>query len=389
MENLLIFPINSSTPAPAGYRLLSNCLPTLQPNSSSADLKGKLIWTAMDPYGFRLLVDKLQNGKPEDIRSIFLGLKDGIYILMCDSFGSYVSQKLFQVCDEEQLTQLVSSVTSNVSLLMALCRNSRGSESVKKFLDCLKTPKQISEVMSVFLQHTVSLVNHRISSGVVSHCFHMFPIPREETELILDVITDNFWEIATNQRGSGFLLEILDPKVFRLESRPRIISAVIENAYQLSQHPFASNLVRRVIYLGMHDVVRDIVVKLRPGFYSLSMVKHGNCVAIALMKKARAIKYKEKCPPQFIYDLIIDSDLWKAHLGPYYKYDLQCAEECTVGTLCDALEFVNLQDNCDEKKPVLHKKKRKMNQKKPVLHKKKRKSTTRKSQNDNGYYPLS
>lgn len=88
--------------------------------SSLEDLKGKLLSEAMDPYGCQFLHQKLQERKPEDIRMIY------ICILMLDKLGSYLLQKLYEVCDEEQMTQLVSSVTVFVRLLMDICMDSQG-----------------------------------------------------------------------------------------------------------------------------------------------------------------------------------------------------------------------------------------------------------------------
>lgn len=84
---------------------------------SLEDLKGNL---------FSELHKKLQERKPEDVQMIFSAVKDCICKLMVHRLGSSVIQKLFQVCDEEQMNQLVSSITANVSLLMSVCLNPQG-----------------------------------------------------------------------------------------------------------------------------------------------------------------------------------------------------------------------------------------------------------------------
>ncbi|XP_073018691.1 putative pumilio homolog 7, chloroplastic isoform X2 [Primulina eburnea] len=331
---------NTSAPVPAGQRPPTNRLPPLPPVCFSLGLKGKVFWQAMDPYGCQLLHQKLQARKPEDIQMIFSEVKDQICLLMFDRLGSYVIQKLFEVCDEEQRTQLVSSVTSDIPFLKVVCLNSQGSESMKKFLECLTTPKQISDMMSVFQQLTLPLVNHHIGYVVIAHCFDVFPIPAEETKPILDVITDNFLEIATNPSGICLLRQILVSEVFLLESLPTILSEIIVNVYQLSQDPIGFEVVEHVIHLGTQDVIRDIVAKLRRDFAALSMDKYARNVVIELM-----VKCQEKYAHQIMDDLIINPYLWRSHLEPFVNFVPRCVEEYAMVTLSDALNSLDVRDS--------------------------------------------
>lgn len=116
----------NNTPFPAGDRPSIHHLPPLSPIYFSLDWKGKVFWQAMDPLGCQVFHQKLQTRKPEDVQMIFSEVKDQICVLMFDRLGSYVIQKLFEVCDEEQMTQLVSSVTANVRFLKAVCCSSQG-----------------------------------------------------------------------------------------------------------------------------------------------------------------------------------------------------------------------------------------------------------------------
>lgn len=90
------------------------------------DWKGELFWKAIDRHDYKYLCLILQHRKPEDIQSIFLELKDQICPLMFDRFGTSVIIDLCLVCDEQQMNQLVSSLTADTHLLMLLCLSSKG-----------------------------------------------------------------------------------------------------------------------------------------------------------------------------------------------------------------------------------------------------------------------
>lgn len=120
-----MFDNNTSAPVPAGYR------PSHPQQPKPAvyfleELKGKVFWEAMDPNCYHFLCQVLEKRKPEGVQMIFSEVKDQISVLMLDRFGCCVIQKLYEVCDEEQMNQLVFSVTANVDVLMAVCLNSQG-----------------------------------------------------------------------------------------------------------------------------------------------------------------------------------------------------------------------------------------------------------------------
>ncbi|XP_075494027.1 putative pumilio homolog 8, chloroplastic isoform X2 [Primulina tabacum] len=187
------------------------------PISSLEDLKGNVFSEAMDQYSCQFLHQKLQERRQEDVQMIFSEVKDCICKLMVHRLGSSVIQKLFEVCHEEQMNQLVSSVTANVSLLI--------SESMKKFLDCLVTRKQISHMMAVFSYFTVPLVNNQFGSIVIGHCFRIFPA--EETEPILKVIADGSSEIIVNESGSCLIQDLVS--IGRLYTRERTANSCKNN----------------------------------------------------------------------------------------------------------------------------------------------------------------
>ncbi|XP_073017177.1 uncharacterized protein [Primulina eburnea] len=151
--------------------------------SSIEDLKGRVFSEPISQYGCRLLRQKLDERKPEDIQMIFSEVKDHVHTLMSDRFGNSVIQKLFEVCDQDQMSQLVSLFTADRDLLSAVCLEPQGYQSMQKFVECLMAPEQISGMISIFRQITVRLVNNPIGSRVIRHCLEIFPV--EETEVFV------------------------------------------------------------------------------------------------------------------------------------------------------------------------------------------------------------
>lgn len=310
-----IFPMGDNDSSAPGDRPTNCPLPV----SSLEDLKGKLVSESMDPYGCQFWHHKLQERKREDIRMIFSEVKDLICQLMLDNLGSYLLQKLYEVCDEEQMTQLVYSVTANVRLLMDVCMDSQGSESMKKFLG-LMTPKQIFHMISVFTYVTVPLVNHQFGSRVIDHCFKIFP--GDETESMVLVIADNdCMEFATDEYGCQLLQVILsEASVPWNNSRRRIFAKLVSGTNELSTDQFGYLVVQHLIGLKSPFVAEYIKDSLTGLFTVMSMLKYGSVIVKKLMKAANG-KYASE-----ITNYIIGSRHFLSVLVDPYGFDvLQCA----------------------------------------------------------------
>ena len=84
-------------------------------------LKGRVAVAARSQILYRVLQGVLDERKPDLIEMIFLEVKDYVHDLMEDQFGNHVIQKLFEVCSEAQMTQLILSLIHNQRRLLGLC----------------------------------------------------------------------------------------------------------------------------------------------------------------------------------------------------------------------------------------------------------------------------
>ncbi|XP_073309464.1 pumilio homolog 12-like isoform X2 [Primulina huaijiensis] len=261
------------------------------PISSLEDLKGNVFSEAMDQYSCQFLHQKLQERKPEDVQMIFSEVKDCICKLMVHRLGSSVIQKLFEVCHEEQMNELVSSVTANVSLLI--------SESMKKFLDCLVTRKQISHMMAVFSYFTP----------------------------ILKVIADGSSEIIVNESGSCLIQDLVSIGSIR-ESARRILAKIMSDVYSLSKKQFGHRLVEHVIGFERPGLIQDILFGLTGALCILSKDEYASNVVKKLMEAS-----ERKFAPQIIDEIISSPDLLSIVVDPCGNSVLQTAKKCSKGTV--------------------------------------------------------
>ncbi|XP_073148011.1 pumilio homolog 12-like [Henckelia pumila] len=302
----------------------------------------------MDPSCYQLLNHKLQEWKSEDIPMIFSQVKDCICMVMLNRSGSDLLRKLYKECDEEQMTQLVSSVTDDLCLLMTVCLDSQGSESMQEFLGFL-TPKQVVHMISFFTYIMIPLANDQFGSRVIRQYLEMFPAPAVETEPIVDVMAENCLELAYDKYGSDLLQHILS-KATILSSKG-IVSKIISKSYSLSTDEFGHQVMLHVIGLEMPFDVACIVYGLQGYLHVLATDEYGSIVLKKLIKA-----FEGKFASEITRELITGPAFLGILLDPDGRSVLESAKTYSRGRALRNLNDLILRhsDLLDKKRKMNH-----------------------------------
>lgn len=95
-------------------------------SQSAYELRGKVVHLAKDQQGSKLLQARLERGNIEEIRNVLSELIDSVGDLMKSQPGSYVIQKLFVVCNEEQRTTIIQAIVRNTHQFIGICFSQHG-----------------------------------------------------------------------------------------------------------------------------------------------------------------------------------------------------------------------------------------------------------------------
>lgn len=87
---------------------------------------GSVYLMAKDQMGCRILQKFVERGRSLDAMIIFSEVINHVIELGTDQFGNYFVQKLIQVCNEEQRTQILIMFTSKPGLLVTISLNTYG-----------------------------------------------------------------------------------------------------------------------------------------------------------------------------------------------------------------------------------------------------------------------
>lgn len=91
-----------------------------------SEFQGYVYLMAKDQHGCRFLQRIFEDGSALDAMIIFSEVIPHVVELMMDPFGNYLMQKLLDVCNEEQRTQIILMVTSEPGQLIRISLNAYG-----------------------------------------------------------------------------------------------------------------------------------------------------------------------------------------------------------------------------------------------------------------------
>ncbi|KAG5254124.1 pumilio [Salix suchowensis] len=204
----------------------------------------------------------------------FLEVKDYVDELMENQFGNHVIQKLFEVCSEAQMTQLILSLIRNQRRLLGLCFHPVGTRAVQKTIEHIKTPQQRFLLTSVLLRKTVILSKNQNGYHVIQKCLEHFPF--DDTKHLIKEIAESFLDIAMDKSGCCVLNRALD--CAQGELKEHLLLKTIANAVFLSENPFGNYVVQHVLDERIQHATIRILEQLKGYFVSLSMNKYGSNV---------------------------------------------------------------------------------------------------------------
>ncbi|KAL1540361.1 pumilio 15-like [Salvia divinorum] len=325
-----------STPSDARYN--DPVVPFARENSSLYALAqqltpdfmvGKIAFLAKHQIWSGALVLKLEGGLGVvELNMVLLEVMECWDDLLRNQFGGQFVQKLFTVCDEDQRTRIIMTITRFPFKLISVCLHPSGTKSVQKLLEKLSTPQQISLVVASLIPGAVVLATDCKGQHIIHYCVRRFPV--EYTKHLLSEITENCFSIGTSKSGCCVLQSCVDNA--RGEARPQLILAIIENAVQLAEDPYGNYVVQHLLEMGIPELTKYILRRFQGCFVSLSCNKYASNVVEKLLQSGDEVSVT------IIIELLRSPNASMLLVDPYGNFVIQNALSTAKGELYDSLE---------------------------------------------------
>nr|GMC54321.1 pumilio homolog 12-like [Ipomoea batatas] len=291
------------------------------------DLRGKIISYAKDQTGCRILQHCLNFWTTEEIEVVLSEVIDSLVDLMNNQSGSYLIQKLFSLCSDEQKLRIILALTMKPFDLVYICLNSFGARAMQKMLEVLSSLEQRFMVMTALSLGAVTLACDTNGHLVVLYCLNNFPF--EFNERFINGIVDKCFRVATNIRGCRVLQLCVENA--RGEVRERLVCEILANAVFLSEDPYGNYVVQHLLDQNIPGVEETLLECLEGKFATLSCNKYSSNVVEKFFVKSGENSSK------IIMELITSPNASKLLVDPFANYVIQKALKVATGELFTAL----------------------------------------------------
>ncbi|EOA22347.1 hypothetical protein CARUB_v10002964mg [Capsella rubella] len=287
--------------------------------ASMVDIHGSVYLMAKDQLGCRFLQKLIEQGRFLDVVIIYEEVINHVTELSMDQFGNYFIQKLLQVCDEEQRTQILIRLTSRPGLLVKVSINTYGTRVVQKLIETVSTKEQISLVKAALKPGFLSLVRELNGNHVILSCLRF--LDSNDNKFIFEAATKFCMEIATHRHGCCVLQRCITDSVG--EQHEKLVGEIARNSLRLAQDPFGNYVVQYIIEnkVGGGDVMFD----LRGNFVRLATQKFGSHVV------EKCIRFYPESRSRIVHELISVPNFEHLVQDPYANYVIQAALSKTKG----------------------------------------------------------
>ncbi|KAF7144222.1 hypothetical protein RHSIM_Rhsim05G0089100 [Rhododendron simsii] len=237
--------------------------------------RGNIVFLAKDQHGYAFLKKKIEEKNKEEIELIFLEVKDHVRELMVDQYGNYPIQKIFEVCDQDQMTQMLLLVVSEEHYLMSICVDTHGTRAMQKMLEHLTAPEQVSLAMSVISRIALVLTKSMSGYRVIERCLKSFTNEQNRvpqfTEKIMAQLAGSYVSLSMNKYGSNVVERCIRDS--NEEQAARIIREIYDspNFLMVLQDPFGNYVTQTALEIakgGLRHTILTLIQHHHPYLHS-------------------------------------------------------------------------------------------------------------------------
>ncbi|XP_020212276.1 pumilio homolog 12 [Cajanus cajan] len=294
-----------------------------------SDMRGMVLLLAKDHHESRTLQETLKMLTREEFSIIFLELISHVPELMVDSFGNYVVQRMVEICSEEQLNQIVLSVTQYNFQLVKICLISHGIRAVEKLLEHLTTQEQRSRVISALSPGAAVLAKDVNGHRALLHCLKHFSC--EDNKHLLNMVAMKCFWIAIDKTGCCVLQQCLNNA--QGGTKKNMIDAILFNASVLAEDRYGNYVVQHLLSLKIPGLAERLLRQLEGKFFYLSCNKYGSNVVEKFFLDSGGL-----CSAFIIFELLHNPNVRMLLVDPYGNYVIKSALLVSKGGVRNALE---------------------------------------------------
>lgn len=285
-------------------------------NYSDETLGELSVYLVKEQHGCRFIQDKVKKDSFFANNYLFPNLLKEICEIICDPFGNYLFQILFDVLTPQNLSIVISSIKNDMN---KICSSSYGTRVIQKLIEIIEKNDELLNQFNGLLtnQLIISIAQNVHGNHIIKKYISDVPYPKNQ--VIFDAIQFNFISIANTKHGCCIIQKCL--KEANAIQRESLIALIQKNLFSIISDQYGNYIFQYLISFESQQTKLDTVKLILPKLISISKHKYSSNAIEKCFENA------DECIQTMILNQILEKEVSidDLLLDPFGNYIIQKA----------------------------------------------------------------
>ena len=244
--------------------------------------------------------------------------KQGLYIIMKNTYGNYFFQQLIKNNDKVLISLIISYISEN---LVDISKDFQGTFSIQALLDEISTYEEEQNILNCIKKYEMEMAFNKNATHVLQKIVLLFPDIHRV--FLNEIILDNFIALSLDSNGIC-LIKIFIKTNTLIGDKKRINEKIVNNFVILSESPFGNYGVQYLMEIWDENDLKDVKNKILENLYELSLQQFSSNViekAIEIFTEENRTKiFKKLCFENNFVLTLVNNKFGKFVLNKAIKY---------------------------------------------------------------------
>ena len=226
---------------------------------------------------------------------IITNLIEKIYMdfekMMCDVYGNYFCQKLYNISSIEQRRMILNSIKD---IFINVSKTTSGAHVTQSIIEESTTKEEKSIIMSYIKGHEMEMALHTEGTHVLQKIIQVFP--ENERQDLTDVLctTNNVNILCQDLKGISVIKRLISFNTERT-NKIKLVESFFGNCLEISKTSSGSYIIQYLLEQWGIDIGYKLILLCITNFELVAISKHSanlmNKIIIICLKRFSIIKY--------------------------------------------------------------------------------------------------
>ena len=226
---------------------------------------------------------------------IITNLIEKIYInfekMMCDIYGNYFCQKLYNISSTEQRRMILNSIKD---IFINVSKTAAGAHVAQRIIEESYTKEEKSIIMSYIKSHEMELSLHPEGTHVLQKIIQVFP--ENERQNLTDVLCTNINVniLCQDLKGISVIKRLISFNTEKM-NKMKLVDSFFRNFLEISKSSSGSYIIQYLLEQWGVDIAFNLIFFCITNFESFAVSKHSanliDKIILICIKKYSIIRY--------------------------------------------------------------------------------------------------